>query len=95
MERFKRQTARAIPLPEANIDTDVIFPARFLLITAKRGLGRYAFHEWRYGPGGRLRALVSEQLSVAFDAELASITIRGTPYTHVRFNFPKGNGTGP
>jgi lysophospholipase L1-like esterase len=29
--------------------------------------------EWRYGPGGRLRALVSEQLSVAFDAELAAV----------------------
>ena len=29
--------------------------------------------EWRYGPGGRVRALVSEQLSVAFDAELAAV----------------------
>jgi hypothetical protein len=30
-----------------------------------------------------------------FDADLATITIRGTPFTHVRFNFPKGNGAGP
>jgi lysophospholipase L1-like esterase len=29
--------------------------------------------EWRYGPGGRVRARVSEQLSVAFDAELARV----------------------
>jgi hypothetical protein len=30
-----------------------------------------------------------------FDAELAAITIRGTPFAQVRFNFPKGNGAGP
>jgi 3-isopropylmalate/(R)-2-methylmalate dehydratase small subunit len=38
---------------QANIDTDIIFPARFLLITAKTGLGRYAFHDWRYAPDGQ------------------------------------------
>jgi 3-isopropylmalate dehydratase small subunit len=47
MESFTRLTGRAAPLPQANIDTDIIFPARFLLITAKKGLGQYAFHEWR------------------------------------------------
>ncbi|MEO7787916.1 MAG: 3-isopropylmalate dehydratase small subunit [Sphingomicrobium sp.] len=35
----------AATLPLANIDTDIIFPARFLLITEKRGLGQYAFHD--------------------------------------------------
>jgi type IV pilus biogenesis protein CpaD/CtpE len=30
-----------------------------------------------------------------FEAELAKITIRGTPFTKVRFNFPQGNGTSP
>jgi hypothetical protein len=30
-----------------------------------------------------------------FEAELAAITIRGTPFTKVRFNYPKGNGAGP
>lgn len=34
-------------LPDADIDTDIIFPARFLLITEKKGLGRYAFHDRR------------------------------------------------
>jgi lysophospholipase L1-like esterase len=29
--------------------------------------------EWRYGPGGRVRAQVSERLSVAFDAKLAGV----------------------
>jgi len=56
MESFTRLTGRAAPLPAANVDTDIIFPARFLLITAKKGLGRYAFYEWRYGPDGEPRA---------------------------------------
>ena len=47
MERFERLTGKAAPLPAANIDTDIIFPARFLLITEKKGLGRFAFYEWR------------------------------------------------
>ncbi len=47
MEPFTTLTARAAPLPQANIDTDIILPARFLLITEKRGLGQYAFFEWR------------------------------------------------
>ena len=39
----------SIPLPllEDNIDTDVIFPARFLLLLEKSGLGKYAFYERR------------------------------------------------
>jgi 3-isopropylmalate dehydratase small subunit len=52
MERFPRLTGHAAPFHQANVDTDIIFPARFLLITAKKGLGRYAFYEWRYGPDG-------------------------------------------
>jgi len=52
MESFTALTALAAPLPQANIDTDIIFPARFLLITTKTGLGKYAFYEWRYGPDG-------------------------------------------
>lgn len=49
MEPFVRLTSLAVPLPEANIDTDIIVPARFLLITEKKGLGRYAFFERREG----------------------------------------------
>jgi 3-isopropylmalate dehydratase small subunit len=55
MERFTRLKALSAPLPQANIDTDIIYPARFLLITAKTGLGRYAFYEWRFGPDGSER----------------------------------------
>ena len=47
MEPFTQLTARAAPLAEANIDTDIILPARFLVLTHKRGLGQYAFFERR------------------------------------------------
>ncbi|WP_017669955.1 3-isopropylmalate dehydratase small subunit [Blastomonas sp. AAP53] len=43
MEAFTRLTGRAASLDEDNIDTDVIYPARFLTITARDGLGAYAF----------------------------------------------------
>lgn len=39
------------PLDEDNIDTDVIFPARFLLLLDRHGLGKYAFFERRQKSG--------------------------------------------
>ncbi|WP_156363686.1 3-isopropylmalate dehydratase small subunit [Sphingomonas sp. Leaf357] len=53
MTPFTSLTAIAAPLPEDNVDTDIIVPARFLLITEKKGLGRYAFYERRYETDGR------------------------------------------
>ena len=50
---FTTLSGHATPMPEENIDTDIIFPARFLLITAKAGLGRYAFHDRRYDTAGQ------------------------------------------
>jgi 3-isopropylmalate dehydratase small subunit len=50
MEPFTRLTALAAPLPEDNVDTDIILPARFLLLTDKEGLGAHAFHERRADP---------------------------------------------
>lgn len=47
MQPFSRLTAIAAPFPEAQINTDVIFPARFLLLLDRAGLGRYLFHERR------------------------------------------------
>ena len=47
MEAFTTLTSIAAPLPDADIDTDIIFPARFLTLTQKKGLGRYAFHDKR------------------------------------------------
>lgn len=50
MRKLERVEGQAISLPEADVDTDIIYPARFLLITEKRGLGRYAFADRRDEP---------------------------------------------
>ncbi|ACI53008.1 3-isopropylmalate dehydratase, small subunit [Gluconacetobacter diazotrophicus PA1 5] len=52
MEKFTVLTAIAAPLPEANIDTDKIIPARFLKTTKRSGLGVHAFDGMRYNPDG-------------------------------------------
>lgn len=51
MEKLTHLTSIAAPLLENNIDTDIIFPARFLLLPDREGLGQYAFHERRRVPG--------------------------------------------
>ena len=48
MRKFQSFTAPAQRLVGANIDTDVIFPARFLLLPQRDGLGPYAFHDHRH-----------------------------------------------
>ncbi len=48
-------TSRCVVLSQANIDTDQIIPARFLTTTSREGLGRVAFHDWRYEPDGSSR----------------------------------------
>jgi 3-isopropylmalate/(R)-2-methylmalate dehydratase small subunit len=48
MHPFKHLTSRTIVLRERNIDTDQIIPARFLTTTERKGLGRYAFNDWRH-----------------------------------------------
>ena len=50
MEKFTTLTSVAAPLPEADVDTDIIFPARFLLLLDKSGLGKHLFHERRNNP---------------------------------------------
>jgi 3-isopropylmalate/(R)-2-methylmalate dehydratase small subunit len=37
----------AVVLPQQNIDTDQIIPARFLSTTTRAGLGQHAFSDWR------------------------------------------------
>jgi 3-isopropylmalate dehydratase small subunit len=55
MTPFTTLRSVAAPLPDADIDTDIIFPARFLVITRKTGLGECAFYEKRFDAQGRER----------------------------------------
>lgn len=52
---FGTLTSRTFVLPQDNIDTDQIIPARFLTTTSREGLGRSAFFDWRYDAQGRAR----------------------------------------
>jgi len=47
MHKFTILTSIAAPLRETHLDTDVIFPARFLLLPDKKGLGEQLFNERR------------------------------------------------
>jgi 3-isopropylmalate/(R)-2-methylmalate dehydratase small subunit len=49
---FRPFTSHYVVLPGENIDTDQIIPARYLTTTESIGLGRHAFHDWRYLPDG-------------------------------------------
>ena len=47
-EPIRTFTSRVIPLPNENVDTDQIIPARYLKTTGKEGLAEGLFHNWRY-----------------------------------------------
>jgi len=55
MEPFRTFTSRLVPLPDENLDTDQIIPARFLKATDKLGMGDHLFADWRYDAAGRPR----------------------------------------
>jgi 3-isopropylmalate/(R)-2-methylmalate dehydratase small subunit len=55
MAQFTTLTARVVVVPQNDIDTDQIIPARFLKTTDKTGLGSSLFADWRYGPDGAPR----------------------------------------
>ncbi|QOW20009.1 3-isopropylmalate dehydratase small subunit [Lysobacter ciconiae] len=52
MSAITELRSRTVVLRERNIDTDQIIPARFLTTTERRGLGRFAFHDWRQRADG-------------------------------------------
>ncbi|RFD20301.1 3-isopropylmalate dehydratase small subunit [Komagataeibacter melaceti] len=52
MDKFTVLTGIAAALPEENIDTDKIIPARFLKTTKRSGLGVNAFDSMRYRADG-------------------------------------------
>ena len=51
MQPVSTITGRAVPFGAANVDTDVIIPARFLTLVTREGLGKGAFAAIRETPG--------------------------------------------
>jgi 3-isopropylmalate/(R)-2-methylmalate dehydratase small subunit len=52
MKPFTNFESRIVPMPESNIDTDQIIPARFLKTVSKEGLDKQLFNDWRYDTQG-------------------------------------------
>ena len=50
--KFNAFTSQIVPLPNENVDTDQIIPARYLKVTDKQGLGDHLFADWRYAADG-------------------------------------------
>jgi 3-isopropylmalate/(R)-2-methylmalate dehydratase small subunit len=55
MEPITTITGRVVALPNENIDTDQIVPARFLKAVDKTGMDKHLFADWRYAPDGTPR----------------------------------------
>jgi 3-isopropylmalate/(R)-2-methylmalate dehydratase small subunit len=47
-DKFTILRSRAVPMPNENVDTDQIIPARFLKATERKGFGDNLFRDWRY-----------------------------------------------
>ena len=52
MDKVTHIKSKTVVLPQTDVDTDQIIPARFLTTTSKEGLGDAAFAEWRYDADG-------------------------------------------
>ena len=52
MKKFETFTGVAAPLPDHNVDTDRIIPARFLKTIKRTGLGKNLFNDVRYNKDG-------------------------------------------
>ena len=52
MQPFNEFSSMLVPLPNENVDTDQIIPARYLKTTEKAGLGKVLFYDWRYDASG-------------------------------------------
>ena len=56
MTAFTQLESACVVLPNENIDTDQIIPARFLSTTPRKALGEHAFSDWRRDASGQPRA---------------------------------------
>lgn len=53
MEPFTTLASHVVGIEQSDIDTDVIFPARFLLLMDREGLGQHLFADRRFDADGR------------------------------------------
>jgi len=74
VEPFTRLTSTAVVLPNENVDTDQIIPARFLKVTDRKGLGAALFADWRYDAAGQP---IPEFVLNQPDARAARILVAG------------------
>ena len=47
MDKVTIVKSRTVVMPQSDIDTDQIVPARFLTTTTRKGLGKALFADWR------------------------------------------------
>ena len=52
MEKITHIRSKTVVLPQTDIDTDQIMPARFLTTTTRDGLGDALFADWRFDDSG-------------------------------------------
>ena len=52
-EKLNKLESTCVPLPQENVDTDQIIPARFLSATSRDGFGDNLFRDWRFGKDGK------------------------------------------
>lgn len=55
MNIFTAIKSKMVPLPQNNVDTDQIIPARFLKVIDKTSVADGLFADWRYAPDGSPR----------------------------------------
>jgi 3-isopropylmalate/(R)-2-methylmalate dehydratase small subunit len=55
MKPVREIRSRTTVLPNENVDTDQIIPARFLVTTSSEGMGDGLFADWRYDGNGQPR----------------------------------------
>ena len=65
-------TSRTFNLPFDNVDTDQIYPGRYLTTTQRKGLGDLCFFDWRNDP-----ASGKTELFRHFDPQAQSILVSG------------------
>ena len=55
MEKFNTLISTVVPLPNEDVDTDQIIPARFLKSTTRQGFGKNLFKDWRFDSEGNMK----------------------------------------